>query len=388
MVDAFVGRKLKTEHPDLPDIHLFSAAVFSKKREKDNDIHVSCLGEPEFYRLFNRLNETGFAPQRITTSAFIWEAKLGHLLADFQDTGVGFVAAIGKISFLYFYHKGRFLFSRDIVVPESAVDEAEGFDALVFEVNQSIYLFSQKTKSDVTYLIVYDQDEAVAATLAERLGRDVIDFRKLEGDAYQKKKPVSEFGPAGAFSEKDVSPQNEFHYVSHKIWQTARDWRPVQVTGIAVGLLLFLILGAGYFYLFKVSQMEQVPVSQAGNIGGKAPRMILSEYNDAVNYLLQEQQRLSTRTTLMYLAEALPENVELADATITVAPSSEVVLKCTVGATNTDDFKYTLGKLLGNLKLRFEGVKQVNLKDIEIQAVEAKGENFQVYTIAFKFNLP
>jgi hypothetical protein len=391
MIAAFVERKLKTDHPGLSDIHLFATAVFSKKKAKDNNLQVFYPGEPEFYQLFKKLNETGLAPQRITTSAFIWEAKLRHLLEDFQEAGVGFIAVIGKISFLYLYDKGRFLFSRDIVVPENTVAPAEEFDALVFEVNQSIYLFSQKAKSDVTHLIVYDQDETLVATLSERLGRSVIDFRKLKGGAPQKRELTSEFGPAGAFNEKDVSYQIEYNYISHKIWQTARDWRPVQAMGIAVGLILFLLLGLGYFYLFKMSQMELLPVDKRGIIGGKTATIILREYNDAVNYLIQAQQRLSTRTAMIYLAEALPENVELTDATITITPSSAMALKCAVSASDMNAFRHTLVKLMENLKVRFEGIKELSLKDIEIQAVEEKNENlttYQVYKIGFKFNLP
>jgi hypothetical protein len=51
-------------------------------------------------------------------------------------------------------------------------------------------------------------------------------------------------------------------------------------------------------------------------------------------------------------------------------------------------FRYILGEFMENLGDRFEGSKQKSLKDIEIQAVEAKGENLQLFTIGFKFNLP
>jgi hypothetical protein len=302
--------------------------------------------------------------------------------------GVGFIVTLDNASFLYFYNKGRFLFSRDIVIPETTLDDADDFDALVYEVNQSIYLFSQKAKSDVKYLIAYDPDSTVAANLAERLGREVQDLRNLEGDQYQQRESISELGPAGAFNALDVSPRNEYPFVAHKIWQKARAWRPVQSMGIAVGLILFLILGVGYFFLYKVSQMEQMPSDQTGIIGGKAPIKILKEYNDAVDYLLQEQQRISTRKALIYLAEALPENVELTEAAITAHPRSEVLLKCTVAVTDMDAFRYTLNKLMENLGRYFEGVKRVNKQDVEIQAVDTTGGNFQVYTIGFKFNLP
>lgn len=387
MVDAFVERKLQTEHPDLPDIRLFYTYTFLKNGAKDNEVHVSYLEAPESYKVFNRLNAIGLAPQRVTTSAFVWQDRLGHLLSDFQDSGLGFIVTIAETSFLYFYTRGRFLFSRDIVNPESAVDESERYDALVFEINQSIYLFSQKTKSEIKHLIIHDPDGSASSNLSEKLGREVLDFRKLEGNQYQKRESLHEFGPAGAFNEKDVSVKNDYPYVSHKIWQKAREWMPVQSMGIAVGLILFLVLGIGYFFLFKISQTEQIPMGQTVIIGGKAPKMILHEYNSSVDYLLRENQRLSTRSIMIQLARALPENVEMTEVKLEVDPVQKVMLKCTVGVPDMDAFKYKLDELMENLKAYFEGVKQLNKQDVEIQAVATLGR-YQIYTMEMNFNLP
>ena len=114
LVEEFIQRKLTSEYPDLPDIKYFFDYIFHETDQKEREIYVYFLQEPESFSLHKRLVEFDLIPRRITTPAFLWEQKLKKNIPDFHEGGKAFAHLLASECFLYFFLQGRFLFSRSI----------------------------------------------------------------------------------------------------------------------------------------------------------------------------------------------------------------------------------------------------------------------------------
>jgi len=385
IVEAFVERKLIAEYSDLPDIGLFYGYALASHPAEANHIHAFFLQEPQAYELYNKLQSINAVPNEITTPAYIWEQKLIKMAPDAAGTGVALVQMQPLESYLYFYHQGKFLFSRSIQFSTLSSESAEALQALTYEINQSVYLFSQKKKTELELIFMHSARKEDAAELAENLGREVRPF--TSNAALEKSSPKIEhtLGPCSDFNRQDVAPSARFSAIAQKHHGRARAWRPIQAAGIMIGILLILILGGEHVYLFKWSK-QATTSSNVGWMTEQNYHELMDRYNESLDVLLQETQTFSASTTLLTLARCLPNNVRVTAIQLSLAEAPVAALSCIVRAESMAVFRETLTELINNLGNAFEKSPRLEKQDVELGET-LPGKGYIDYPVQFQVRL-
>ena len=381
IVDPFVERKLASEHPELPDIGLFFDYVFTMKPSESGNIYAFFLQEPLSYQLYQKLASLDLAPNDITTPAYIWGKKLEKMHPEVANSGSGLIQKLSSESYLYFYHKGEFLFSRSIQFSDSEGGDTEALSALTYEINQSFYLFSQKKKAELEHIFIHSSRKEDAAELAESLGREVsaLDSGGAETEI------TETLGPCGVFTPNDLALSNQYMAIAQKDHARAREWRPVQIAGVLVGILLFLLLAGEYYYLLKWS--NQGPgIENSGIMSGQSSSEIIAQYNQTLDLILEETRRPSPRKTMLDLARCLPENIKIKDMKLEMAGVPSVALTCIIRAEDMTEFRSSLSMLLENMGNIFVTSPRLEKRDIELGEV-LPGQGYTDYPIQFEFRL-
>ena len=286
---------------------------------------------------------------------------------------------------MYFYHKGQFLFSRSIQFSDSAGEDTDALDALTYEINQSFYLFSQKEKAELEHIFIQSSRKEDAADLTESLGREVhpLDIGD-EGDV-SIQTMTETLGPCGVFTLSDLSPAGNYMALAQRDHARNREWRPVQVAGVIVGILLFLLLGGEHLFLFKWS--KQAPGREnSGMMASQSSREIIQQYNEALDLILQETRRPSSWKTMMDLAGCFPINVKIKEMTLLMAENPNLTLTCVVRAENMAEFRSSLSMLLENIGKAFTTSPRLEKRDIELGEV-LPGQGYTDYPIQFELRL-
>jgi len=385
VVEPFIERKLASEHPDLAEISLFYNYVFITDQSEQANILTFFLQDPNSYLLYKKLVLLGLPPFDITTPAFVWTKKIGKLHPESANAGIGLIHKIPSGSHLYFYHQEQFLFSRSIQATEISMDDTDLLNALTYEINQSVYLFSQKKKADLEYIYIDSSREADAAELAESLGREVQNIAKDYSDTGSDQDKAAVLGPCGIFRPSDLVPSRNFLAIAHRDHAKAREWRPVQMAGVIVGLLLFLILGVQHYYLLRWSTQEMEPKIST-DISGQSSREVIAQYNEALDLILNENRRKSSWKTMANLAKCLPENVRIKQMQIDLAEAPGVNLRCEIRATDMLEFRNSLSTLLDNIAQTFIGSPKIEAQDVELGRIKTS-DGYTEYPIAFTFRL-
>ncbi len=403
LAQAFIGRKLVSEHPAVPDIANFFDFEFSRAGSPERMVHVSFLQEPRAYQLYETLAEQRLAPDRILTPAGVWERKLLKSISDF-DIGSGcLVHLLSRECYLYFFFQGRSLFSRRIVLaapkPEPsgetlalAMEAPDKFSVLTFEINQSLYLFSQKTKADLEKIHLAAPDPGDAEQLSAKLNRDVIPYAAGEvsaDDALSASAGIEALGPVGVFGPEDLTPGPNQRNLTHAKRRQFLEWRPVQMLGIAVGFLLILLMALEGVYLYEQRDINREEMMRGRNMSGNTQRQIIQEYSEVLNLLLEEADRPSTRRVIIDVGRALPVNAWVTMLDIKTENTPKVMISGIIKADRVITLKETLSKLLENLAMYFQGAQSLSLEDINFnQDQKPLKTSDTTYSFSFEFELP
>jgi hypothetical protein len=386
LVEPFVERKLASEHPDLPEIGLFFNYLLATKVSESGNLYAFYLLEPLSYRLYKKLAALGMEPVSITTPAYVWECKLEKRHPELVQSGWGLIQKLSNSAYLYFYHKGQFLFSRRIPLLAATGDDPGALNALIYECNQSFYLFSQKKKAELEHILMHSPRQADAAELTESLGREVrfLDTPGSSDGSIQD--TIRRLGPCGSFLPGDLAQPAQYLTLVQKDHARARAWRPVQVAGIMIGILLCLLLGGERFFLFKWSQMVDLGPTHVGAQTVHAPSEIIDQYNQDLDIVLEEAQRPLPSKTLLALATCLPENVSIRQMKMVVAGNPHIALTCVIRAQDTTEFRQSLSTLLANLGNAFTGSPRLGKRDVELGETMA-GPGYVDYPVRFELRL-
>ncbi len=183
LAEAYVTRKLQEQFPDQPEIGDFFELTFYLREKSEKWVYAFFLQDPHFFQLYRKLALLNLQPHHITCPALIWQEKIRQSIPDFDKGGKGFVQLLAGIGLLYFYSEGLFLFSRSIPLPEGPSVVDEKYASIVHEVNQSLYLFSQKTKSEIDKLYLVAGENDSRSALSAAFDRDVQDLNHILADA-------------------------------------------------------------------------------------------------------------------------------------------------------------------------------------------------------------
>ena len=389
VITAFIERKLKIDHPTLTDAPFFYNYTIAHDRSRHQTLYCTYLQEPTAYKFYRRLEKIGVPPHRISSPALIWQSRLARHIDGFSESGVGFAHLMGNDCFLYFYSMDQFLFSRQIQLPQGDEDPAERYTLLNYEINQSFYLYSQKSKHAVDTLYMLAEDPEACDRLSESLGREVrgvpfVSSARIPLDNAQ------DLSACGGFSTLDLKNHHHPSIFYRPLYQELV-WRPIQWTGIAVGLILILLLGteAGYLvFVEKDVQDRQAETATASSF--QYPQQVLSELTQELNEVTDKLSRPSAGGAMVSAFLSIPQTVSLEK--ISLERSSmppRLAIDAMVAADNPDAFKTVLSEFVDQLNRRFKlETRPLREKDIGIKPVEDSKNGQQLfYRISFNVEL-
>lgn len=384
LVVPFIRKKLQLEPGSEPEDAEFFDYLHYQDEEGGRGVTVYHSQEHQLARLHGHLSAIGRAPLAITSPGLIWESYLRTADSGFSEGGKLLICLIGSECFFFFFHQGRFLFSRDFSVFKDA-DPEDRIDALAYEIQQSRFLFAQKTRGEVDeVLLAMGHTTAVSAPdLAEKAGRPVrvLHIRPAQAIGFVE----DSYTPMLFFTPKDWGRKARFVNLAHRQVRLEREWWLPQTVGLVIGALLLAMLGAQAYFLQSSVSAEQV---RQRNAQIREQSAQVRRYSDSMGEILQRWRVPSANVTLVRLAQSLPENVNLDGFSLDLTDKRLLKVEGMVHAEGAEAFKRTLLDLIGKVKERYPGNDELSYKDIEFSTDHVvAGEPLRDFRITFKVKL-
>ncbi len=390
IVDVFISRKLLSEFPAIPEIRNFFTCSSFQNELGENSIHTSFLQEPAAFALFDRLTKIGLPPFRITSSALLWEQKLGNAIPDFAADGSALLYFNEDGCCQYFFDQGRFLFSRFTAFPEQKAGGGHDYDEIIYEVTQSMHMYAQKTKSDIsTFYLASSGEEKTLATdvLSEHLESDVVNICEDPSlsTSFNDLPSLSNTETTLSFIKRGKIVN--IAGLSHRIRQRELEWRPTQKAGIFIGLVLVLVLG---MELLQLRQIEAVARSSLPGTGEKTLEQRnedLLKFKSAVDFVIDQKNRPDPVSLTKRISTSIPKNAWLRELKINIEEPVTVVIKSTFDAKDTDELHVNLVQFLEKLHDSVPGSGDVTLNDLKIARPEIDGSTTSQKSVARGYDI-
>jgi len=248
----------------------------------------------------------------------------------------------------------------------------------VFEINQSIYLFSQKAKKELGCIYLIGNETTCIDLLTEAFGK-LIHILKFDSQEVTIDKKIS-FLQDLLTLDGISSPDND-HGVTHRRIQQQLKWRPVQWAGILIGAILLIILSAEHHWIDRVSDLKEIGQQEAKT------GLTLSEYETALDELTVHAKRPSSAFVIAKIVSSLSEFILLNEININL-DTSILELTATVHAESIDSFRQQLKMFAQGLNTKLKLPRTIGLEDITFQIDDVKNATGKLHhRIAFKVNL-
>ena len=383
LADAFVERKLQSQIPLLPDVKYFFDCTFFQREHKERWLYAYFLQDPQFYQLYKTLSRLSLTPQRITSPALIWGSKIRQKIPDFNDGGKCLIELLPNIYHLYFFFEGNFLFSRSIPLADLAIDSSDNLQAITYELNQSLYLFSQRAKAEVNKLYLVSSESSAVGGLSEALGREINDLSFLFSQPRGTHPSHASTDLIDSFVLFNFLLKYQFLFVSHKKLKKELEWKPIQSVGTAVAILLCILLGLESIFLHKWSYKNQLPAINGEGAFPEKTKRIIRQYNEALDILIEDAQRRSPKEVIAKVAESLPSEIRMQEIFLKTETDPALDFKGVAIALGSNRIKGSLSVLIANLNKNLHPRKALVMSDIDIEFDKEK----QSYFIKFRVGL-
>jgi hypothetical protein len=372
LIEPFLERKLTAAFPDQQSIrHFFNYRHIGDGARRN--LSTWYLQEDMSYQLYEALSKLNHTPQHITAPAFLWEDVLERAIDDFGRQGILLVHPTGSECQLYFYYQGVYLFSRNVMV----VDADDDLAALGYEINQSLYMFSQTAKSELDCIYMYCNSDQRREKLADVLGREVIDLQPLTDHESCETLDIPQLTIlSGWLKTSRLHSGAPFFSVMHRQVKQALVWRPVQWVGGVIGLVLLIGLAGEHFVLRTMHDkarhdyrtLQQHAMIESSGTG-------LSEYPGMLEQVLRQARRSMLVDTVHRMPADFPDQVQLSILALTAAIDSPPFLTVTavVKARNADELHVILKRLMAELNGRFQSAQTLTLNDFDIRLNRSGG---------------
>ncbi|MFZ0726551.1 MAG: hypothetical protein WAM61_12240 [Desulfobacterales bacterium] len=388
LAEAYVARKLQEQFPDEPEVGDFFELSFYLHDRTEKWIYAIFLQDPAFFRLYPQLAKLNLQPRHITCPALIWQEKIRQSIPDFDQGGKGFVQLVADVGLLYFYSEGRFLFSRRIPLPDGPSSPNEKYTAVAHELNQSLYLFSQKTKGEINKLYLVAGEKDSRSALSAAFDRDVQDLNHILSDESPLANPRAAQGMIGFLGPRDIVSAGDFSSICHRKLKKELEWKPVQTAATVLGVILLVLLGLEAMWLDKWSNQVRLtgPNGRPGVTIEESQN--IQHYNQALDVLLGEAGRSSPQEVLHKLARSLPPDVRLREVVLEAEETPGVTLKAVVRSVDQEQFKTCLSALIDGLNANFKGSRPMTVADIDFEVKQSQPlEVLQDYILKFRLDL-
>jgi hypothetical protein len=389
IAEAFIQRKLSESFPHSPEMINFINYTYARTGPNAGNLYAFYLQDPVFFQFYQWLTQAGIRPDRITIPAFIWQHMLGKVVKEASGSNLCLIHTLSMESHLYFFVQGNFLFSRSIKFPESVHSDGEKLDSLAYEINQSIYLFSQKVKSEINHFYLVSSIEAGMGKLnekglSERMEKNVqrIDISRPKGQPPEEgDDPLS--GPLAAFSWQDLESE-KILAISHRKVALEKAWDPVQRVGMIIGILVLLLLAGETFYLtlWPGSTFLSETASLKKNI--TINRQNITQYNEFLDTVMNERQQPDPASIFSGVMLSLPENVTIQELVFNLESPFQIVIKGNVKADSPEMLKSTLSKMVEDLTRNLKPVRSPSMSDINFDM--EKSDSTPIFS-GYRFNM-
>ncbi len=381
LIEPFLERKLIATFPERRQVRHFFNYTHLGAAEAEG-LLTYFLQDEKGYQLYHALAKMDAAPRLITSPAFLWKERLAQAAVGFHREGTLLIHMGSRECMLYFYFKGNFVFSRDVVLSEAQ----DRLEALTFEINQSLYMFSQKTKSELSrvYLLACASDSC--EMFAQVLGREVIDLRPLLENAQTMAIEAAPFLD-GALRFTDLSYQAPYFSITHRRVKQELEWEPVQWAGILVGALLLLPL-AGENWMLGQLQRREIAEQQMVQQRMVAAGAGMGQYEQALDSVLAVTEKPACGETLRRVMSSLPSGVQLQALNIALEEQPALTLNASVQAQDSEQLKSLLEQLVARLKKNLGTRQEISIHNINISVDAAEeADRSQKYLIAMRLEL-
>lgn len=377
LIKPFIERKLKTTYPNLPLAPQLFSYLFRQRATTGPGVKIFHLYEQHAYDLYEALCKTNLRPRWITTAALLWEEHCQIRVSGFETQAALLIHLQAQEAFLYFYFHGDFLFSRTVALPPSA----ERLDALIFEINQSIYLFSQKAKSDLNQVYLVGDEAGFQQRLSDFLGRPVQD---IGGLSQMSPLPRDLAHLDRLLDSKAASAPGDAYSVTHRGIQQEVKWRPVQWAGAWIAALLLLFFAGEYEWLDGRLQDETIARSQLQ----RQQPIALADFDAALIELSEDARRPSPVQTMLKVIASLPDDVWINEIRMDL-DALRLETSATVTADTVDRFRHRLKLLVENMNQRLHLDPPIRIEDVVFNLEDMKSQAAKPhYKVAWKVSLP
>jgi hypothetical protein len=383
LAEAFVERKLQAQFPQLPDVKYFFDSKSYQRNQKERWLYAFFLQDPQFFQLHKTLSRLNLTPHRITSPALIWGSKIRQKVPDFDDGGKCFIELRHNIYHLYFFFEGNFLFSRSIPLADLSVDSPDNLQAITYELNQSLYLFSQRAKAEVDKIYLASSEILAVDKLSDALGREINDLSFLFEELRDTHAGVASNDSIDGLVLFHLLLKNQFLFVSHKKLKKALEWRPIQSAGMAIAVSLCLLLGLESIYLHNWTHQSQMSATNAAGVLTGETKQRIRQYNQALDNLIENAAKHSPREIITQIAGSLPPDIRMQEIFLKTKTNPAVDFKGVVKAFGPDRIKGSLSVLVANLNQNLHLRKALTIPDIDIEF----DKNKQSYLIKFRVEL-
>lgn len=379
-IESFIARKLKLEFPKHPEIQNLFSYNMLRDAKGSRELVSLYIQEPKAGDLCRNLARHNLRPVRITSPALLWNQRLKTCVDSFEETGTGLVYLLKDECFLLFYNRGNFLFSRTIPLPEAGGDNSSRYESLSFEINQSAYHYSQRTKSQLDKVLLITKAGDRIDQLREISGRNISFLYEDNSRITSDNDLTEQLGIAADFTPDELLPPQDLPGISDRLLVKEIEISKIQIAGIFIGLVLFLFLGIEFLYLRNIQQRE----TRVYRTAEEDPKQIIEQYNEALDVLLADSERKKPLPVIGRLAASLPENVMIESTEIELDSSHSISFKGTIIAKDINDFTSSLRSLVENLNKNFKPSNPMSIDDVEIEMAKKRTESGrQDYHISF-----
>jgi hypothetical protein len=351
LIRAFLERKLAAAYAATPHAAHFFGYAFQLGPAGEGRLNAFCLEEEKGFRLHEALCEAGFLPRAVTTPGMLWALRVGAEAPEFAGQAALVVHLLPQAAFLYFYSAGDLLFSRRVALPVG--EEA----SLLFEINQSLYLFSQKTKGELDRIYLIDGAGGSGGFLRAAFEQQLVDL-----DAGGERL-AEEIGFIQGIRQDGRIPRlDPRHAVTHRRIRARLQWRPVQWAGMVAGALLALLLGAEAAWLERAGP----PAAQLRSTAAPAA-LALPELDAALDDLMAHAGRPSAAAVFGRLSAALPDQVHLTRIKLDLATAT-LELTAAFPGDSIDDFRRRLKSFVKGINAHLRPARPVGIEDFVLHA--------------------
>jgi hypothetical protein len=379
LIEPFLARKLSSGHPGKENIVNFFDYRLYKNRQKENDLYACFMQDEKGFALYELLEKHHMAPLRITTPAYIWESWLKRQ-AGIKEESFCFLHFWEHECSLYFYHLGNYLFSRRVPL----TNNSECWPALTYEINQSLYLFAQKTKSEFKHIYWFAADIMQEPPALELPERELIELDANLTEAGLKLNISELIFLDGMLSGRLVNAKTDVMSLTHRRVKKHLEWRLVQRLGLALGVALAALMMAENLWLGKWIEEERFKTKHFVGAVDSSGEASLQGYSQALDALMMEAARLSPGNLIVKLASALPPNVLIRGLDIHADNVPRLKLSATVEALDVNHFKETLNELVRKLNETLKPSRSLSIRDIDFQLEDTEAAQGRRYLINFR----